>query len=91
MLQFSLPLMPAQAMTQQVGLMLIVVHINRYCVIYDHDACIYMNTMSLSHSLLLQATRHARRVYVGGLPPMANEQVFLRALLFSLCHSEFFG
>ncbi|KAF3451501.1 hypothetical protein FNV43_RR07596 [Rhamnella rubrinervis] len=35
--QFSLPLMPAQAMTQQ-------------------------------------ATRHARRVYVGGLPPMANEQ-----------------
>jgi hypothetical protein len=23
----------------------------------------------------LQATRHARRVYVGGLPPMANEQV----------------
>jgi hypothetical protein len=22
-----------------------------------------------------QATRHARRVYVGGLPPMANEQV----------------
>ncbi|XP_024024050.1 splicing factor U2af large subunit B isoform X1 [Morus notabilis] len=35
--QFSLPLMPAQAMTQQ-------------------------------------ATRHARRVYVGGLPPTANEQ-----------------
>ncbi|KAH7545975.1 hypothetical protein FEM48_Zijuj01G0151100 [Ziziphus jujuba var. spinosa] len=35
--QFSLPLAPAQAMTQQ-------------------------------------ATRHARRVYVGGLPPMANEQ-----------------
>jgi splicing factor U2AF subunit len=23
-----------------------------------------------------QATRHARRVYVGGLPPSANEQVF---------------
>jgi hypothetical protein len=23
----------------------------------------------------MQATRHARRVYVGGLPPMANEQV----------------
>ncbi len=22
----------------------------------------------------MQATRHARRVYVGGLPPMANEQ-----------------
>ncbi|PON96081.1 U2 snRNP auxilliary factor, large subunit, splicing factor [Trema orientale] len=35
--QISLPLMPAQAMTQQ-------------------------------------ATRHARRVYVGGLPPLANEQ-----------------
>ncbi|XP_030480332.1 splicing factor U2af large subunit B isoform X2 [Cannabis sativa] len=35
--QLSLPMMPAQAMTQQ-------------------------------------ATRHARRVYVGGLPPLANEQ-----------------
>jgi hypothetical protein len=23
----------------------------------------------------MQATRHARRVYVGGLPPVANEQV----------------
>jgi hypothetical protein len=23
----------------------------------------------------IQATRHARRVYVGGLPPTANEQV----------------
>jgi len=22
----------------------------------------------------IQATRHARRVYVGGLPPMTNEQ-----------------
>lgn len=27
--------------------------------------------------VLWQATRHARRVYVGGLPPTANEQVFL--------------
>jgi hypothetical protein len=25
--------------------------------------------------LWFQATRHARRVYVGGLPPIANEQV----------------
>lgn len=31
---------------------------------------------------LVQATRHARRVYVGGLPPMTNEQVFLWVLLF---------
>lgn len=26
----------------------------------------------------LQATRHARRVYVGGLPPLANEQVLVQ-------------
>lgn len=26
-------------------------------------------------TLQFQATRHARRVYVGGLPPTANEQV----------------
>ncbi|KAM1083372.1 hypothetical protein ACFX13_022198 [Malus domestica] len=31
--------------------------------------CIYIS--------LLQATRHACRVYVGGLPPLANEQVIV--------------
>ncbi|KAM2122589.1 hypothetical protein ACFX1Q_020244 [Malus domestica] len=40
LLQMALPLMPAQAMTQQ-------------------------------------ATRHAHRVYVGGLPPLANEHVIV--------------
>jgi hypothetical protein len=29
-----------------------------------------------------QATRHARRVYVGGLPPNANEQVSILNQLF---------
>lgn len=29
----------------------------------------------LIETLRWQATRHARRVYVGGLPPSANEQV----------------
>lgn len=33
----------------------------------------------------MQATRHARRVYVGGLPPMANEQVSLVKSLDELC------
>jgi hypothetical protein len=28
-----------------------------------------------AQAMTQQATRHARRVYVGGLPPMANEQV----------------
>jgi hypothetical protein len=31
-----------------------------------------------------QATRHARRVYVGGLPPTANEQVVFISYLFSI-------
>lgn len=38
--------------------------------------------------LFLQATRHARRVYVGGLPPMANEQVFF---VFYALWSTFLG
>jgi splicing factor U2AF subunit len=28
-----------------------------------------------AQAMTQQATRHARRVYVGGLPPVANEQV----------------
>lgn len=33
-------------------------------------------SLTFKHSFtMMQATRHARRVYVGGLPPMANEQV----------------
>ncbi|KAG5535810.1 hypothetical protein RHGRI_023547 [Rhododendron griersonianum] len=44
----TLPIMPVQAMTQQVFDILL--------------------------EISLQATRHARRVYVGGLPPSANEQ-----------------
>ncbi|KAF8409289.1 hypothetical protein HHK36_005363 [Tetracentron sinense] len=48
----SLPLMPAQAMTQQ-------------------------------------ATRHARRVYVGGLPPMANEQLNRATVpTYALCRKQ---
>lgn len=40
------------------------------------------DVFSLALSLsLLQATRHARRVYVGGLPPLANEQVIFLVLL----------
>ncbi|GAB2298687.1 hypothetical protein Dimus_032759 [Dionaea muscipula] len=34
-----------------------------------------------AHAMTQQATRHARRVYVGGLPPMANEQII--AIFFS--------
>nr|XP_043623633.1 splicing factor U2af large subunit A-like isoform X5 [Erigeron canadensis] len=30
--------------------------------------------MMPAHTMTQQATRHARRVYVGGLPPLANEQ-----------------
>ncbi|KAJ4850780.1 hypothetical protein Tsubulata_013831 [Turnera subulata] len=35
-----------------------------------------LGTLSLvpAHAMTQQATRHARRVYVGGLPPLANEQ-----------------
>lgn len=35
--------------------------------------------------LFFQATRHARRVYVGGLPPTANEQVILSSISIG-CH-----
>ena len=35
-----------------------------------------------------QATRHARRVYVGGLPPTANEQVFHRHLFLLMFLSD---
>lgn len=47
---------------------------------------------SCDFMLLLQATRHARRVYVGGLPPTANEQVYLlyRSFLFSSPSPLFF-
>ena len=63
----ALPLLPMQAMTQQVRLtsllyFLVVYHLSRF---------------SYNTVLWSQATRHARRVYVGGLPPTANEQVFL--------------
>uniref|UniRef100_A0A9I9D1C0 Splicing factor U2af large subunit n=1 Tax=Cucumis melo TaxID=3656 RepID=A0A9I9D1C0_CUCME len=34
-----------------------------------------------------QATRHARRVYVGGLPPTANEQLFTQGILEKVVHS----
>ena len=34
-----------------------------------------------------QATRHARRVYVGGLPPTANEQVNTYLDFLSTCFS----
>ena len=37
-----------------------------------------------------QATRHARRVYVGGLPPTANEQVFVRLPFFSHIYTTLF-
>lgn len=45
--------------------------------------CMFIRiSMDFFHCVsFLQATRHARRVYVGGLPPMANEQVFLWLLL----------
>lgn len=42
----------------------------------------YMDSHCISSVSFLQATRHARRVYVGGLPPMANEQVILLAFGF---------
>ncbi|KAK0577939.1 hypothetical protein LWI29_002613 [Acer saccharum] len=35
-----------------------------------------------------QATRHARRVYVGGPPPLANEQVLFSDLLLVLAFYE---
>jgi hypothetical protein len=41
------------------------------------------------HIFYSQATRHARRVYVGGLPPNANEQVgILESVIFPLCNSH---
>jgi splicing factor U2AF subunit len=37
-----------------------------------------------AQAMTQQATRHARRVYVGGLPPIANEQVGAISLLLDL-------
>lgn len=44
-------------------------------VLVDHFILACMDSKILLPSIN-QATRHARRVYVGGLPPMANEQVY---------------
>uniref|UniRef100_A0A6M2F6M5 Uncharacterized protein n=1 Tax=Populus davidiana TaxID=266767 RepID=A0A6M2F6M5_9ROSI len=38
-----------------------------------------------AQAMTQQATRHARRVYVGGLPPLANEQVQPQFLVSCLC------
>jgi hypothetical protein len=79
-LQFGVfPLMPAQAMTQQVDI--------RWCLFILPVKSMYL---WIHHDLILcvsvfQATRHARRVYVGGLPPLANEQVQPQFLVSCLC------
>lgn len=78
-LQLALPLMPAQAMTQQVNSYYLCAHINLHIYIFYYKFMKDVFSFALSLSLL-QATRHARRVYVGGLPPLANEQVIFLVL-----------
>lgn len=60
----ALPVMPIQAMTQQVRNSLV----SSWCNAFHFLPNIFPN-------LCYQATRHARRVYVGGLPATSNEQV----------------
>ena len=65
----ALPIMPVQAMTQQVGMVRHTLNLSVYFLFFLTYIYIYIIT------IFFQATRHARRVYVGGLPPTANEQV----------------
>ncbi|CAK9152511.1 unnamed protein product [Ilex paraguariensis] len=71
----TLPLMPAQAMTQQATR-----HARRVYVgglpPNANEQVNQFGTLPLmpAQAMTQQATRHARRVYVGGLPPNANEQ-----------------
>ena len=54
-----------------------------YLLLFDHVCCFLIllalhqfNPLVIQpQAMTQQATRHARRVYVGGLPPTANEQV----------------
>ncbi|KAK4337894.1 hypothetical protein RND71_042381 [Anisodus tanguticus] len=62
----ALPFMPVQAMTQQAGNFLLEVDVVALFVV--------SSVSSIAGFFFSQATRHARRVYVGGLPPSANEQ-----------------
>ncbi|WOH11827.1 hypothetical protein DCAR_0831321 [Daucus carota subsp. sativus] len=39
--------------------------------------------MMPAQAMTQQATRHARRVYVGGLPPLANEQIFCSSIVYN--------
>lgn len=62
-------MMPVQAMTQQVD----------FCVPFL--VLVTFDYQQYTSDVLCQATRHARRVYVGGLPPTANEQVIICFIL----------
>lgn len=62
----GLPMMPIQAMTQQVC------YFSHGYIDTILQVLYVLTCIRLMH---LQATRHARRVYVGGLSPSANEQV----------------
>lgn len=80
----TLPVMPVQAMTQQVNrneATLFFFFIEFVVIsLYSHFIWLMSN---------LQATRHARRVYVGGLPPTANEQVSHLSLVCCIVHLFF--
>jgi hypothetical protein len=55
-----------------------VVYEYMYVVLVQWFECVHVWVSTAANrpqAMTQQATRHARRVYVGGLPPLANEQV----------------